>query len=95
MASEATGQLNKHDHLGNDGEDNIDVKNENLFYGLKMAKESISSPFISVVFDIRKLNTSINHLLLWRCAASLLEATFGILAKSLILGNSMSLPVIM
>ena len=40
------------------------------------------------VFDTRKLNTSINHLLLWLCAASLLEATFGVLAKSLILGNS-------
>ena len=35
----------------------------------------------------RKLNTSINHLLLWLCAASLLEATLGILAKCLILGD--------
>ena len=35
----------------------------------------------------RKLNTSINHLLLWLCASSLLEATLGILAKCLILGK--------
>ena len=34
----------------------------------------------------RKLNTSINHLLLWLCAASLLEATLGILAKCIIIG---------
>ena len=78
LASEATGQLDKHDHLGNDGEYNIDVKKWKPSFGLKMVKESIS----------RKLNTSINHLLLWLCAASLLEATFGVLAKSLILGNS-------
>ena len=37
---------------------------------------------------VRKLNTSINHLLLWLCAASLLEATLGILAKCLIIGHS-------
>ena len=35
----------------------------------------------------RKLNTSINHLLLWLCAALLLEATLGVLIKCLILGE--------
>jgi len=38
----------------------------------------------------RKLNTSINHLLLWLCAASLLEATLGILAKCIIIGGVVS-----
>ena len=60
-------------------------KNENLFLAWKWWRNQL--PFISAVYDTRKLNTSINHLLLWLCAASLLEATFGILAKSLILGN--------
>ena len=35
----------------------------------------------------RKLNTSINHLLLWLCAALLFEATLGVLIKCLILGK--------
>ena len=38
------------------------------------------------IMIVRKLNTSINHLLLWLCAASLLEATLGILAKCIIIG---------